>query len=60
MEMWAIIIQVLQCFSIGMPVSQIVWITRNNMGVKRLEVATLEQRVSEMSGKEAIQVVVVK
>jgi hypothetical protein len=61
MQMWAIIIQVLQCFNIGMPVSQMVWITRNSyMVVKRLAVATLEQRVSETSGKEAIQVVVVK
>jgi hypothetical protein len=61
MEKWGIIIQVLQRFNIGMPVSQMVWITRNcYMGVKCWEVATLEQRASETSGKEAVQVVVVK
>jgi hypothetical protein len=61
MEKWRIIIQVLQCFNIGMSMSQMVWIARDShMGVKCLEVATLEQRASETSGKEAVQVVVVK
>jgi hypothetical protein len=61
MEKWCIIIQVLQCFNIGMPMSQMVWIARNSrMGVKCLEVETPEQRASETSGKEAVQVAVVR